>query len=68
MDGDLTTTETKDGSEDKYPRKAAAIVSIIAASGPVAYNREEFTLGRAHLIKEKREDNLKDVSQVSPPI
>ena len=51
MDEDLTTTETKDGSEDKYPRKAAAIVSI-------AYNREEFTLGRAHLIEEKREDNL----------
>ena len=60
---DLTTKETKHGSEDKkdkilFPQKAAAIVSINAASGPVAYNREEFTLGRAHLIKEKREDNL----------
>ena len=61
MDEDLTTTETKDGSEDKYPRKAAAIVSIIAASGSIAYNREEFTLGRAHLIEQKREDNQQDV-------
>ena len=39
MDEDLTTSETKDGSEDKYPLKAAAIVSINAASGPVAYDR-----------------------------
>ena len=58
---DLTTKETKHGSEDKkdkilFPQKAAAIVSINAASGPVAY-KEEFTLDRAHLIEEKREDN-----------
>ena len=51
MDEDLTTKETKDGSEDKYPRKAAAIVSN-AASGPIAYDKEEeFTLGCAHLIE-----------------
>ena len=68
MDEDLTTTETKDGSEDKYPRKAAAIVSINAAIVSIAYTAEDFTLGRAHLIEEKREDNLQDVSQVSPPI
>ena len=64
MDEDLTTKETKDGSEDKYPRKAVAIVSSYnAASGP--HDREESTLGRAHLNEEKREDNLQDVSQVS---
>ena len=52
MDEDLTTKETKDGSEDKYPRKAVAIVSSYnAASGP--HDREESTLGRAHLNEEK---------------
>ena len=50
VDEDLTTKETKDGSEDKYPRKAVAIVSSYnAASGP--HDREESTLGRAHLIE-----------------
>ena len=46
-----------------------AASSYNAASGPIAYDdREESTLGRAHLNEEKREDNLQDVSQVSAPI